>query len=388
MSDRPSTASSEKSIYFDAPVMHFFSSNERNRNANDNDNANASRREQERDQDSGAFSHSAVANHQPGVDDSAEAINGEPNGSASNGPKSQRLSRSYLPPQQNVNQPARSSMSPDGRPLNGPPSVDGSNLEKPQRAQGERRTPSLRSLPESAGGGIDSAASNAGGGVGGGSTLSKKASVRTARSNRTAGTTAGATAAFGNGAALTGPNAEPDVDDTVLYRGATAERSLSKKQRDRIVKDEQKESKRFSKLLKTESTAEKAALSSALNTLASLQALHKAAIKRESKAEAAHAKALAAAQKAESRFHEEKARAAEERARAEARVAEERARWEGREAEVRAQQERVDSERGTVKEMEERVAECAREVERLRIVKGTDERERQAKMVELTGRQP
>lgn len=135
----------------------------------------------------------------------------------------------------------------------------------------------------------------------------------------------------------------------------------------------EKEYKKFSKLLKTESTTEKVALDSALKTLSSLQSLHKAAIKREAKAEASYASALSAAQKAESRFQEEKARVTEVRARVEARCTEERARWEGKEGEVLAQQERLDSARGTVKEMETRIAECAREVERLRIVKGTDE---------------
>ncbi|KAG1856412.1 hypothetical protein F4604DRAFT_2040019 [Suillus subluteus] len=108
---------------------------------------------------------------------------------------------------------------------------------------------------------------------------------------------------------LTGPNAEPDVDEAVVLRGVTAERSLSKKQKDRITKDEQRESKRFSKLLKTESKSEKAALARALQSLAALQDLHKAACKLEAKAEATHYKSLMAAQKAESMFLEARARA-------------------------------------------------------------------------------
>jgi len=123
----------------------------------------------------------------------------------------------------------------------------------------------------------------------------------------------------------------------------------------------------------TESTNEKVALDSALRNLSALQSLHNAAIKRETKAEASYAKALSAAQKAESKFQEKKAQTAEIRARAEARCIEESARWEGKEGELRAQQERLDSARETVKEMETRIAECAREVERLRIVKATDE---------------
>jgi hypothetical protein len=118
----------------------------------------------------------------------------------------------------------------------------------------------------------------------------------------------------------------------------------------------------LSKLLKTESNLEKAALARALKTLAALQELYKSACKREEKAETAHCKSLLAAQKAESVYYEAKARAEEERAR-----------WEGKQAEVRAQEERLEAERDTVRTMEERVAECAREVERLRIIKATDE---------------
>lgn len=115
------------------------------------------------------------------------------------------------------------------------------------------------------------------------------------------------------------------------------------------------------------------ALDSALKSLSALQGLHKAAIQREARAGASHARALSAAQKAESRFQEEKARQTELRARAEARCAEERARWEGKTGEVLAQQERLDSARETVMEMEARIADCAREVERLRMIKATDE---------------
>ncbi|KIJ66965.1 hypothetical protein HYDPIDRAFT_174258 [Hydnomerulius pinastri MD-312] len=377
---RPSTASSEKSLYFDAPIMHFFSRGGDKANDRRSTDAPASDDQGPPQLSEVAIPGNPVVNQQPG-----ESGTGNTTGDQEH-KQGHRLSRSYATP---LSRPSQSTSPPPNRGNKGDlANGDGPGSPKRQNEQNgptERRSPSLRSLPESTGGrdGPVAAGNNT---FGGGSTIGRKGSVRTARSTRTTGTTSGATAAFGNGAALTGPNAEPDVDESVYFRGASAERSLSKKQKDKILKDEQKESKKFSKLLKTESTSEKAALSSALNTLAALQNLHKAAIKREAKAEAAHAKALAAAQKAESRYHEEKAHAAEERARAEARCIEERARWEGKEGEVRAQQERMESEREIVSEMEERIAECAREVERLRIVKGTDEREREAKMIELNGR--
>lgn len=240
-----------------------------------------------------------------------------------------------------------------------------------------RRTPLIQSLPVVCTDVDDDDAPLAGSTGGGHSTsLGRKASVRTTRSNRT--TTrpvAEATAAFQSGAVLTGPDTEPDVDAAVVLRGATAERSLSRKQKEKIIKDEQRESKCFSKLLKTESKLEKAALARSLKSLAALQELHKAACKLEAKAGAAHSKSLLAAQKAESTFLEARARAEEEHAR-----------WEGKKGEVKAQEERLEAERETVREMEDRMAECAREIEKLRILKATDEREREAKIAEMLGK--
>ncbi|KAJ8580776.1 hypothetical protein M405DRAFT_938604, partial [Rhizopogon salebrosus TDB-379] len=174
-----------------------------------------------------------------------------------------------------------------------------------------RRTPSLDSLPTWAGS-RDEHVPLAGGMVGErNARLGRKCSVRTARSTKSA---TAATAAFQNGAALTGPKAEPDIDVDVIRRGALAERSLSTKQKHKIEKEEKQDSKYLSKLLKTESNLEKAALARALKTLAALQELYKSACKREEKAETAHCKSLLAAQKAESVYYEAKARAEEERA--------------------------------------------------------------------------
>ncbi|KAG2124007.1 hypothetical protein DEU56DRAFT_41559 [Suillus clintonianus] len=239
----------------------------------------------------------------------------------------------------------------------------------------DRRSPSLQSLPIWTEDRDEDAPLAGSMGGGRNTSLGRKASVRTTRSNRTTRSVAEATAAFQSGSVLTGPNAEPDVDAAVALRGVIAERSLSKKQKEKIVKDEQRESKRFSKLLKTESKLEQAALERALKSLAALQDLHKSACKLEAKAEGAYSKSLLAAQKAESTFLEARARAEEERAR-----------WEGKKGEVKAQEERLEAERENVREMEDRMAECAREIEKLRILKATDERERQAKMAEMLGK--
>ncbi|EIW83936.1 hypothetical protein CONPUDRAFT_163195 [Coniophora puteana RWD-64-598 SS2] len=311
----------------------------------------------------------------------------------STGKRGSRLSRSYAASQRESN----------ATKTNGTASPPSSPKPQPNGTDHDlARAPSLRSLPaedDNAGNTALGSGGTAPSGFGFGnpranngtgghtSKLSKRGSVRSRRSMRSTGTTGSvATAAFSNGAALSGPNAEPDIDEDVRFRGANAERSLSQKVKRKISKDERKEAKRFSKLLAKESTSEKAALATALSTLASLQALHKAAQKRESKASADYAKALAVSQAAESKYHEERARQADIKARADARVAEERARWEGRLAQVQAQEERAQAEMETMREMEDRLAECAREVERLRIIKGTDERERQARMIELKGK--
>ncbi|KAG2356174.1 hypothetical protein BDR07DRAFT_1613247 [Suillus spraguei] len=257
-------------------------------------------------------------------------------------------------------------------------SMEGSQAEFTSRHSEnlpDRRTPLIQSLSTACTEDIDEDAPLVGSASGGHSTpLGRKASMRTTRSNRTR-SVAEATAAFQSGAVLTGPDAEPDVDAAVVLRGVTAERSLSRKQKEKIVKDEQRESKCFSKLLKTESKLEKAALARSLKSLATLQDLHKAACKLEAKAGAAHSKSLLAAQKAESTFLEARARAEEEHAR-----------WEGKKGEVEAQEERLEAEKETVREMEDRMAECAREIEKLRILKATDEREREAKIAEMLGK--
>lgn len=94
-----------------------------------------------------------------------------------------------------------------------------------------KRSPSLRSLPTEPNG-QDKFVS--GMRTTFGSVMTRKGSVRTARSTHTTGTTS----AFANGAPLTRPDADPDVDESFFARGDKAERSLSQKQKDRIAREE------------------------------------------------------------------------------------------------------------------------------------------------------
>jgi len=358
---------SDESTYLDAPVMHFFS------RANDGDDR--------RDHDVHEPTTPTTRQEHPKQNELSipeqlpdQQLNPETNGQGDqrkSRSRSKRLSRAHAsPPKPTSPPPSKGAGNRNGLvtgnndgytppPKAGqcPPSTDGNDGEDKQKNRETSPTD-----------------------------VRRKASVRTARSTRTTATTA--TGAFLNGSALTGPQSEPDLDNSIYWRKTSAERALSEKEKEKLLKEEKKEAKRLSKLMKLEATTEKTALDSALTTLASLQQLYKAAIKREAKAECAHARALADVQKAESKYHETKARAAEERARAEARVLEERAKLEGKQAEERAQEERIDSERQMVKSLEDRIVECAREVERLRIIKATDERERRVKMMELSGKTP
>lgn len=346
------SSGSERSIlYFDAPMYPPHSSDD-----DDRHDDNTAVRQQ-------GLHSTQVMDKAPG--DQLEARANGTSRRRKSRTQSQQLSRTYGSPQMNNPRNAKASNRRAAEDIN-----------DPIRSEQARRTSSFHSLPEFTGDRDkdDEALAkfkSSGDGVG------RKASVRTTRTTGSA---------FIDGSALAGPNAEPDVDESIYERGASAERTLSKKEREKIYKEEMKESKKLSKLLKLESMTEKTALNAAISKLASLQDLHKDAVRREAKAESTHAKAVAAVQKSESKYHEAKAQAAEARAKAEVRVLEERAKLEGKQAEVKAQEERIESEKQTVRELEQRLAECAREVERLRIIKATDERERMSKIMELSGK--
>jgi len=102
-----------------------------------------------------------------------------------------------------------------------------------------REAPSPRALPAWAGSRDEDISAPFAGGIGSGrgagTSFARKGSVRTAKSARSV---TEATAAFRCGSALTGPNAEPEVDEDVIRRGAIAERSLSTKQKSKITKEE------------------------------------------------------------------------------------------------------------------------------------------------------
>ncbi len=144
-----------------------------------------------------------------------------------------------------------------------------------------------------------------------------------------------------------------------------------------------KDSKRLSKIIKTEGKVEKQALGVAIRELSELQTVQKAAIKvisntiffddssffctqLESQAHTAHARALAALQKAEAAFHAA------------------RTKYETAQAQLQAETETLNSSRNNAREATEHMQEKSQEVDGLRTMFGVDEREREVKLVELT----
>ncbi|KAK0193844.1 hypothetical protein F5146DRAFT_405596 [Armillaria mellea] len=172
--------------------------------------------------------------------------------------------------------------------------------------------------------------------------------------------------AFIAGAATTGPNAKAEPDESLHHRAASADALLSEKQLAKIQKIEAKDSKRLSKIIKTEGKVEKQALGVAMRELSELQTVQKSAIKRESQAHTAHARALAAVQKTEAAFHAA------------------RTKYETAQAQLQAEMETLDSSRNNAREATEHVQEKSQEVDGLRTMFGVDEREREVKLVELS----
>lgn len=177
---------------------------------------------------------------------------------------------------------------------------------------------------------------------------------------------AAAGSAFGNGAVTSGPNATPEVPDSVHLRARVAETAIPEKDAKRITKAELKEGKRLSKILKSEGKAEAAAMATLTKELAQLQKIQSAAIKREAKAHSKHASALSASHKAESKYLKMKAK------------------FDKAHADATSKEEALEKERENAREVSARTAEKAQEVEKLRTTKATDDRERANKIAELT----
>uniref|UniRef100_A0A0W0FMP9 Dna binding protein ncp1 n=1 Tax=Moniliophthora roreri TaxID=221103 RepID=A0A0W0FMP9_MONRR len=171
---------------------------------------------------------------------------------------------------------------------------------------------------------------------------------------------------FINGAGTTGPGASAFPDESLKERVATADGALTPKQKSKIAKQEVKDGKRLSKIIKQEGKVEKQALGVAINELAELQKIQKAAVKREAKCHTAHTKAVTAFQKVEAAYLAA------------------RTKYETAQALMVAEQETLDIARNAAIEATAKMQEKSQEVDSLRQTYGVDERERAVKISELT----
>lgn len=111
----------------------------------------------------------------------------------------------------------------------------------------------------------------------------------------------------------------------------------------------------MSKIIKSESKAEKAALTASIKELAELQKQQSSAVKREAKAHTAHSKALALHHKTETKYLKLKAE------------------YEANKLNSENMEASLESERANARDVTDRTAEMAREVEKLRVTQATDE---------------
>ncbi|EMD33995.1 hypothetical protein CERSUDRAFT_117516 [Gelatoporia subvermispora B] len=173
---------------------------------------------------------------------------------------------------------------------------------------------------------------------------------------------------FRSGAGTVGPSATPRLDESFHARSASADAELTNKQKAKLDKVAVKDGKWMAKVIKEEAKAEKKALEEAMKELSEIQKLQKMAIKDESKAHAAHAKALRQYHKEELDFFAA------------------RAKFEKAQAELQAQEDAREAARNHAEEATEMLQEKNREVEWLRAQKAVDDREREAKLAQLAGK--
>ncbi|KAJ7446920.1 hypothetical protein B0H11DRAFT_1745392, partial [Mycena galericulata] len=173
---------------------------------------------------------------------------------------------------------------------------------------------------------------------------------------------------FINGAGTTGPNATAEQHESLHQRAASADAALTEQQKSRIAKNGAKGNKQLAKIIKTEAKVEKKALNVAVKELAELQKIQKTAVKREAKAQAAYNNTLTTFQKHEAAFLAA------------------RAKYEASQSLLTSTTEALEISRNNAKEATASMQDKSQEVDGLRTMFGVDEKEREVKLVELTGK--
>ncbi|KAJ7227320.1 hypothetical protein GGX14DRAFT_348202 [Mycena pura] len=178
-------------------------------------------------------------------------------------------------------------------------------------------------------------------------------------------TVAGST--FTNGAGTTGPNAIAE-DESLHQRAASAEATLSEDQKAKLARSGSKNNKKLAKVIKSEAKVEKKALSVAIHELSELQKMQKTAVKREEKSQTLYNKTLSQFQKHEAIFFAA------------------RSKYEASQALLTVNTEALEVSRNSAKETTASMQEKSQEVDGLRKMFEVDEKEREVKLVELTGK--
>ncbi|EJF64941.1 hypothetical protein DICSQDRAFT_100439 [Dichomitus squalens LYAD-421 SS1] len=230
--------------------------------------------------------------------------------------------------------------------------------ERPSRASPFRRASSLRSFHTST---VGERERDERGSIRTAPSIGGSPGVRRRRTSLIQGS-------FASGAGTVGPSATPHFDETFHSRSQSADAGLSERQRVKLSKSQLKEGKKVAKIIKAEGKAEQKAIDEALRELADLQKMQKAAVKEESKAYAAYSKVLKEFRKTELEFFAA------------------RAKYERAQADLQAQEDAREASRAHARETTEMLQEKNREVEWLRAQKAVDDRERQAKVRQLTGK--
>ncbi|KAI9439931.1 hypothetical protein H4582DRAFT_1561555 [Lactarius indigo] len=199
--------------------------------------------------------------------------------------------------------------------------------------------------------------------------------------------------AFANGAAATTTN-PPDVDPSLQKRAASAEDELKPRDKAVISKEEKGVGRRLSKIIRSEAKAEKAALDVALGELAEIQKLQKASVKvRPPQKETISALVgpvlflITIPPQEEAESHTRHSRALSDAHKAEMNVLIARTANEREQAGLRAAGEELEACRKHARETTDMLRDKMQEIERLRVYKGVDDRERAVKVKSLVGQQ-
>lgn len=173
---------------------------------------------------------------------------------------------------------------------------------------------------------------------------------------------------FINGAGTTGPSATAEHNDSLHQRAASADAVLTEEQKAKISRSGTKSNKKLVRIIQTEAKVEKKALGVAIKELSELQKIQKTAVKREAKAQASYTTSLTQFQKHEAAFLAA------------------RTKFEAAQATLTSTTEALEISRRNAQEATAGMQEKSQEVDGLRTMLDVDEREREVKMVELTGK--